>query len=113
VDGKLVMEATDEPNRPAAAAFASASYINASGELIVKIVNTADKPLETVIQLKGASQIGNGKAIVLSGEPSAINSIAQPMNVAPKEERLTNTSASFSRTLPPYSVTLLRFPAKK
>jgi alpha-L-arabinofuranosidase len=113
VDGKLVMEAADEPTRPAATSFASASYLNASGELIVKVVNTAETPLEINIHLKDARDVGPGKAIVLSGEPSAVNSIAKPTNVAPKEEALTNTAASFSRTFPAYSVTLLRFPAKK
>jgi alpha-L-arabinofuranosidase len=113
VDGKLVMEATDEANLPAAAAFASASYINATGELIVKVVNSADQPLEAEIHLANAREVGAGKAIVLSGEPSAVNSIANPANVAPKEEPLTNASASFTRTFPAHSVTLLRFPAKK
>ena len=113
VDGKFVMEVTDEPHRPTATTFASASYINASGELIVKVVNTGATPLETEIHVKAANQIGNGKAIVISGEPLAVNSIANPTNVVPKEESLTNAAASFSRTFPPYSVTLLRFPAKK
>jgi len=113
VDGKLVMEATDEPNRRTAMAFASASYLNASGELIVKVVNAADQPLEAMIHVKDAREVGPGKAIVLSGEPAAVNSIAQPTNVAPKEEPLTNAAASFTRTFPAYSVTLLRFPAKK
>jgi len=113
VEGKLVMEATDAPYRPVATAFASASYINASGELIVKVVNTADRPLETEIQLKEAHQVGTGKVYVLAGDPSAFNSIAKPTNIAPKEEPLTNTATSFTRTFPPYSVTLLRFPAKK
>jgi alpha-L-arabinofuranosidase len=113
VDGKLVMEATDEPYQPPATAYASASYLTASGELIVKVVNTAATPLETEIRLANARQVGAGKAIVLAGDPSAVNSIANPTNVAPKEEPFTNTAASFARTFPPYSVTLLRFPAKK
>jgi alpha-L-arabinofuranosidase len=113
VDGKLVMETNDEPPQPAATAFASASYINASGEVVLKVVNTADTPLETEIHLKNASQVGPGKAIVLAGEPSAVNSIEKPTNVAPKEEALTNASNSFKRTFPAYSVTLLRFPAKE
>jgi alpha-L-arabinofuranosidase len=113
VDGKLVMEATDEPPRPIAAAFASASYIKASGELVVKVVNSAATPLETAIHLKDAQQVGSGRAIVLSGDPGAVNSIAQPTNVAPQTEPLTNAAVSFNRTFPPYSVTLLRFPVKK
>jgi len=113
VDGKLVMAENDEPRQPTATAFASASYVNASGELIVKFVNTAATPLETEIHLRGASEIGAGKAIVITGPPSAINSISQPENVAPKEEPFTNAAAVFDRTFAPYSVTLLRFPAKK
>ena len=87
--------------------------VTASGELIVKVVNTADRPLETEIHLANARQVGTGKAIVLAGDPSAVNSLAQPANVAPKEEPLTNAAVSFGRTFPPHSVTLLRFPAKK
>jgi alpha-L-arabinofuranosidase len=113
VDGKLVIEATDEPPQPAAAAFASASYVTADGELVVKVVNTADMPLETEIHLKDARQFGNGKAIVLSGEPTAVNSIEKPTNVVPKEEPLLVPAATFTHTFPPYSVTILRFPAKK
>jgi alpha-L-arabinofuranosidase len=112
VDGKLVMEATDEPAHPAPTAFASASYVEATGELIVKVVNTAASPLEAAIQLKGARQVGAGQAIVLSGAPDAVNSTANPNNVAPREEPLTNAATSFTRTFPAYSVTLLRFPAK-
>ncbi|HEY4246236.1 MAG TPA: alpha-L-arabinofuranosidase C-terminal domain-containing protein [Lacunisphaera sp.] len=113
IDGKLVMEATDETQTPAKAAFASASYITATGEVVVKVVNTTAAPIESEIYLKNTSQVGPGKAIVLTGAPTAVNSVEQPTNVAPKEELLTNTAASFTRTFPAYSVTLLRFPAKK
>jgi alpha-L-arabinofuranosidase len=94
-------------------AFASASYLKASGELIVKFVNTADRPLETAIHLKGALHVAPGKAITIAGSPDDVNSIALPTKVAPKEQPLPNTAASFTHTFPPYSVTLLRFPAKQ
>jgi alpha-N-arabinofuranosidase len=113
VDGKLVMDVTDDPHQPVAMAFASASYLNASGEVVVKVVNSAETALDAEIQVKGASQVGSGKAIVLAAEPNAVNSIEQPTLVAPKEEPLALTAASFSHTFAPHSVTLLRFPAKK
>lgn len=113
VDGKLVMEATDNQHQPTPAAFASASYDYDRGDVIVKMVNSAAAPLGVEIQLQGATQVGAGKAIVLTGEPSAVNSIAQPAHVAPHEEPLANAATTFTRTLPPYSVTLLRFPAKR
>jgi len=112
VDGKLVMEAADEAYQPAPAAYASASYIKASGEIIVKVVNSAATPLEAEIRLKNANHFGSGKAIVLTGDPAAVNSIEKPANVAPSEEPLLNAAASFMRTFPAYSVTVLRFPAK-
>jgi len=113
VDGKLVLDATDEPARPAPSAFASASYINATGELVVKVVNTVATPLEAEIHVDGASQLGAGKAIVIAGDPADTNSVETPTKVAPKEEPLTPASSTFTRTFAPYSVTLLRFPAKK
>lgn len=112
VDGMLVMETTDAPQRPARTAFASASYVDASGELVVKVVNTDDQPLETTIALQHASQFGPGEAIVLQGNPSDVNTIAQPDKVAPREEPLTGVAATFTRSFPAHSVTLLRFPAK-
>jgi alpha-L-arabinofuranosidase len=112
VDGKRVMEASDEPYRPTPAAFASASYVNASGEVIVKVVNSAATPLEAEIRVKDAAKFGNGKVIVITGDPQAVNTIEKPVNVAPKEELLTNAAASFTRTFAPHSVTLLRFHAK-
>ncbi len=113
VDGKLVMEATDGQYQPLPAAFASASYLDASGEVIVKVVNTAATPLEARINLKGAKQVGPGRLFVITGEPSDVNSLAEPTKVAPKEEPLADAAASFTRTFPGHSVTLLRFPAKR
>jgi alpha-L-arabinofuranosidase len=112
IDGKLVLEAADAPRAAPASAYASAQYVNASREVIVKVVNAGADPLETGIRLQGAGRVGpRGKAIVLTGEPSAINTVEQPTNVAPKEEILDNVAASFKRTFPPHSLTLLRFPA--
>jgi alpha-L-arabinofuranosidase len=64
--------------------------------------------------LRGASEIGSaGKAIVIAGEPNAVNSIESPANIAPKEETLANVAATFTRTFPGHSITLLRFPANR
>ncbi len=114
VDGKLVLDVTDEASPATKVAFASASYATDRGDVIVKVVNTGSEPLETAISLKGAKKVGStGKVLVLAGDPSAINTIEKPTNVAPKEESLTDAAASFTRTFPPHSVTLLRFPASK
>jgi alpha-L-arabinofuranosidase len=112
VDGKFVMEATDEATTPTRTAYASASYLNASGELIVKVVNSGDAPLDADIQLVGAHQVGAGKALVITGDPKAVNTIEKPLTIAPHEEALTNVAPNFGRTFAAHSVTVLRFPAR-
>jgi alpha-N-arabinofuranosidase len=93
----------------APSAFASATYVNESHTVIVKIVNTGGTALDAAINLRGAGNVNSvGSAIVLSGDPKAQNTIEEPTRIAPKEEKLTDASASFHRTVPPYSFTLIR-----
>jgi alpha-L-arabinofuranosidase len=113
IDGKLTMEATDVPHSPIQNAFASASYINSTGEMIVKVVNTSGTPLETEIRLKDAAHVESGKVTMLTGEPSAVNTVSKPTTIAPTEAPLVINSASFNHIFPRYSVTIMRFPAKK
>src|SRR5581483_650627 len=115
IDDQLVIETSDESSaQNSAYAFATASYINQSREIIVKVVNTSAEPMETQINVQGATQVApKGKAIVIAGELDAVNTVDKPANVAPKEEPLTNAAASFTRTFAPHSITLLRFPAAK
>ncbi len=114
VDNALVMDTKDEDLPASISAYATASYARDSGDVIVKIVNTGGEPLETTINLRGASRIGSaGKAIVIAGDPNAVNSIESPNNIAPIEEPLTNLAAAFTRTFAAHSVTLLRFSANR
>ena len=92
--------------------FASAEYAKSGHNVIVKVVNIGKDPLDLTINLGGAAKIdSNGTATVLSGDPKAVNSIEQPMNIAPKQEPMMGVSSSFHRTIPPYSFTLLRLTA--
>jgi alpha-L-arabinofuranosidase len=112
IDGNLVTDATEEPRIAATPAFASATYATASHTIIVKVVNAGKNPLELAINLRGAVHVDpKGTATVLAGDPKAVNTLDQPTNVAPKQEVVTDASASFRRTFPPYSFTLLRLTA--
>jgi alpha-L-arabinofuranosidase len=114
VDNKLVMDTKDEEPPSPVSAYATASYAKDSRDVIVKFVNIGAEPLETAINLQGASGIGStGKAIVIAGDPNAVNSIDSPRNIAPQEEPLANVAASFTRTFAAHSVSLLRFPANR
>ncbi|MFT3782803.1 MAG: alpha-L-arabinofuranosidase C-terminal domain-containing protein [Nibricoccus sp.] len=87
--------------------------LNESGEVIIKVVNTAAATLDATINLSGVGHCGAGKTFVISGDPLDVNSIQEPNKVATREEVLNVTSPTFDRTFPAHSITLLRFPAKK
>jgi alpha-L-arabinofuranosidase len=80
--------------------------------VIVKVVNAGDAPVDMAINLRGVTRVApSGTAIVLAGEPSAMNSIEEPRKVAPVQETVANTAPSFHRTFPPHSLTILRLKA--
>ena len=115
VDGKLVTDTSEQPARvPGRTVFASATYVESGRIVIVKVVNAGSDAVDMAIQLRGAKRVSaNGTATVLTGNPTAQNTLDQPTLVAPKQEALTNASASFHRTFPPHSLTLLRIRAEK
>ncbi len=112
-DDKLINEADDRPERVPTPLFASATYAKAAGDVIVKVVNVGSDDVDATVNLNGAGSVkaDGGKAIVLTGQPSDENTISEPTKVAPKSEPLTGAAASFHRTFPPHSFTLLRVPA--
>lgn len=113
VDGKLVTDTTEGPAAVPATAFASATYAKAWHVVIVKVVNVGPAPVDMVIHLRGVRRVNpNGTATVLAGDPAAQNTLDQPTKVAPTQESLTDASASFHRTFPPHSLTLLRIRAE-
>jgi alpha-N-arabinofuranosidase len=113
--GDVVLPATLELPKSDAGAppvFASATYMNDSHTAILKIVNLGETPVDLAINLRGAGNVNaTGTAIVLCGDPKGQNTVDEPTKFSPKEEPLANASASFHRTFPPYSFTLIRLMA--
>jgi len=100
--------ATTEPT----SVFASATYAMASHAVIVKVVNISKNSVDMAINLRGVGRVDpSGAATVLTGDPKAVNSLDQPTNIAPMQDTVTDGSASFRRTFPPYSCTVLRLTA--
>lgn len=95
--------------------FSSAVADDKTGEIIVKLVNYSTEARPVTINLQGVKKLGKaGKAIVLaSNDLNAVNSLEQPMNVAPKEEKFKVSSANVTYTLAPNSFTVLRIPGKR
>ena len=113
VDGKLVTDTTETPEPDSPAVSASATYATREGVLIVKVVNAGPTPVNAAVRLSGAKSLGaKGVATVLSGEPTAVNTLEQPKLVAPKTETVS-ISGDFRRTFPAHSLTVLRIPAKR
>lgn len=113
VDDKLVTVAaeTAEPDSPPVSA--SATYATRENVLIVKVVNAGPTPVNATLRLNGAKSLAaKGTATVLSGEPTAVNTLEQPKLVAPKTETVS-ISGDFRRTFPAHSLTVLRIPAKR
>jgi alpha-L-arabinofuranosidase len=94
--------------------YTSASLDERTGEVIVKVVNTASAAKEVRVSLAGIKKIGKaGKAFVLqSTNLKAENSLDNPTRVAPVERQLSISSGDFDYTLSPQSFTVLRISSK-
>jgi alpha-L-arabinofuranosidase len=111
LDGRLVHELDYQPVK---SLVASATRDSQSGDIIVKVVNVADRPMATDIAVRGGNQLrGTAQAIVLtSASPTDENSLSQPLKVAPQTESLTLQGATMHETFPGNSVTVLRIGTK-
>lgn len=90
--------------------YTTAALDERTGEVIVKVVNTASAAKEVRVNLSGANKVGKtGKAFVLeSADLKAENSLENPTRVAPVERQVTISSGEFACTLTPQSFTVLR-----
>jgi len=97
------------PQGPFDGIYASATRDDASGDVILKLVNVQPTAQSAHIALKGVSTV-KPEAIgeMLTGELTAINSVAEPTKVTPKSVRITNAAPEFTHVLPAHSVTVLR-----
>ncbi len=107
LDGRLVHDIRYPELR---SLYASATRAEATGEVILKVVNAAPAALEVEVRLAGWSRIeGPAKAVVLtSGDPADENSLDSPRKVAPEEQEVTWAGPAFRHAFPGNSVTVLR-----
>lgn len=90
--------------------FASATYDEPSGEVILKVVNATAAAREVMVDFAGAKQLGkSGKSFVLSAPNlKDENTLDEPVRVAPIEGKVTTLSNKFAHTFAPNSLTVLR-----
>lgn len=92
--------------------FATAGYDRKGKRVVLKATNYHPQPIRAGIQLDGAESVGSaGQHLVIrAGLPTDENSLATPRRIVPQELPLPNCARSFSVTLPPSSVNVLRIP---
>ena len=113
LDGQLIHDVA-KPRETIRKLYASATRESKTGDIILKVVNTATNPASVEITLRGATNLsGSGKAIVLTSDSRRDeNSIEEPLKVSPKTETFSFQDGHFSRAFPGNSVSVLRIAEK-
>jgi alpha-L-arabinofuranosidase len=78
-----------------------------AGTTYLTVVNRGTSAATVNVDLAGVSGVSGGTSTVLSGDPTATNSIAHPMAVAPATHKVGPSSPTFTHTFPPNSLTVL------
>ena len=87
--------------------YATAVWNAPTNEVILKIVNATSETQKPQIVLNGRS-IVSATRLVMSGEPSAVNDLKDPMAISPRETRVNVKGKSFLPVIEPNSFSLFR-----
>jgi alpha-L-arabinofuranosidase len=110
LDGQLVHDVDYDTGGKISSLYATAATDAHSGDVIVKVVNTAETPLPAEIDLSGGKNLsGSGTATVLtSNSPEDENTLAEPTKVSPRTEAVSFRGTTLTRSFPGNSLTVLR-----
>jgi len=94
--------------------FFNATRDTPTGTIFLKVVNTAGAAQDVRVEFAGAAGVeSKGEAVVMSATaPEDTNSIIEPAKIVPVTETAEGLGADFTRTFPPYSITVLKMKAK-
>jgi alpha-N-arabinofuranosidase len=94
--------------------FFDATRDRHSGTIFLKVVNSLGMPQPVKIEISGAASVAaEGEAIVLKADsPNDTNSLQEPAKIIPVTETVQGLGAEFTRTFPPYSITVLELKTK-
>jgi alpha-L-arabinofuranosidase len=114
LDGRLIHDVNFDITSKVPSIYSVAATDAKTGDLIVKVVNANNKPLDTEVNLSGAKLNGQGTVIVLTSESGTDeNSLAEPTKVSPKTETVSFSGTSLKRSFPGNSLTVLRLNPSK
>jgi len=94
--------------------FYSATRESRTGTIYLKIVNRASTPQAVRVEIAGLAPVDSkGQSVAMSaGSPDDTNTIAEPAKIAPKTSSVDGLGEDFTKTFPPYSITVLEMKAK-
>ena len=109
-------DGVEQPRPPAQEVptlFFNATHDSRSGTIYLKVVNRQGAPQPVKIEISGSSIASKGTAVVLKADhPDDTNSIQEPAKIVPVTEKVKGLGTNFTRTFPPYSITILELKAK-
>ena len=90
--------------------FSVATRESKTGVIYLKVVNTAGIPQPVKVDLKGdVKVVPEGESVVLAAsKPEDTNTINKPLEVVPVTAKTSGFAQSFTRTFPPWSITVLK-----
>ena len=89
--------------------YASSTFDEAAGEVIVKLVNATDSPVDTTVDLIGAREVRRGTLTVLRADNlDAVNTFEAPNFVAPVQSEFAPAGTKFPLNLPARSFSVVR-----
>ncbi|MEO5895027.1 MAG: alpha-L-arabinofuranosidase C-terminal domain-containing protein [Vicinamibacterales bacterium] len=85
-----------------------------TGDIIIKVVNSAPERQTLTMQVNGAGVAAGGSVTVLTSDsPLDENNFEEPEKIVPKTTPLTSGGSSFAQTVPPYSLSIIRLPTRR
>jgi alpha-L-arabinofuranosidase len=79
-----------------------------TGDVIVKVLNSAPEPALMSIGLTGTGGIASGAVTVLTGGPLEENTFEAPTTIVPRTSPLAGSGSKLTHTFPPHSLSILR-----
>jgi alpha-N-arabinofuranosidase len=106
--------ATERPAVQIHKVFFDATRDSKSGTIFVKLVNSLGTAQPVKVEITGAKSVATkGTATVLKADKrDDTNTIQEPNKIVPATEKISDLGPSFTRTLPPYSISILELKSK-
>jgi alpha-N-arabinofuranosidase len=94
--------------------FSSATRDTKTGAIYLKVVNRAAAPQSVRIEIHGVTTVEpKGKLVTMAASsPDDTNSITAMTRIVPVESAADGFATSFTRTFPPYSISVVQLSAR-